>query len=134
METNLKEIIGHKIKTFRELRSYDQKSMATKLGISQPEYSNIEKGNVSLVIDRLFQIAEILGVKVNTILDFDDSKVFNIYTNTTEKGVINGFVFQEGISEGVKTLYEKLLAEKDERIQQLKAENEELKGQRGKKG
>lgn len=121
METNPKAIIGQKIKILRGMRNYDQKFMADKLGISQPEYSNIEQGNVTLAVDRLFQIAEILGVTVNTILDFDQSKVFHIYNNTTEKGV-NGVVFQDGVN----ALYDKLLAEKDKRIEQLEKENERL--------
>src|SRR5580704_8849515 len=122
-ETTKKASVGHKIKTFRELRNYTQGYMAKKLGISQVNYSHIEQGSVTLGVDRLFQIADILGVTVNTILDFDDSKIFNIYNNTTDKGV-NGVVFQEGkgISENEKNLYTKLLAEKDKRIEQLEKE------------
>ena len=123
MEENKKTSIGQKIKTFREMRSYTQEYMAEKLKITQPEYSNIEQGNVALAVDRLFQIAQILGVTVNTILDFDDSKIFNIYNNTTEKGTINGVIFQDTISAGEKALYDKLLAEKDKRILQLEKEN-----------
>jgi transcriptional regulator with XRE-family HTH domain len=122
----MKANIGEKIKTFREMRNYSQQYMAEKLGISQPDYSNIEKGAVTLGVDRLFSIAQILGVTVNTILDFDDSKVFNIYGNTTEKGVISKVVFQDGISSVEKALYDKLLAEKDKRIAQLEREMERV--------
>jgi len=131
-EFNQKAVIGQKIKTFREMRNYTQDYMAEKLGISQVNYSNIEKGITTLGVDRLFEIANVLGVTVNTILDFDDSKIFNIYNNTTEKGVISSVTFQHGISADEKALYEKLIAEKDKRIGQLERENARLSPQKTK--
>lgn len=39
-------------------------------------YGNLESGSTELTIDRLYKIAEILEVSINTILGFDEKLLF----------------------------------------------------------
>jgi transcriptional regulator with XRE-family HTH domain len=59
---------GSKITAIREARGFDQKYMATKLGILQSAYSKIENDSKVKVDENLLQkIAEVLGVSVTDI-------------------------------------------------------------------
>jgi transcriptional regulator with XRE-family HTH domain len=121
MTENEKPQVGQKIKILREMKNYTQDFMAKQLGISQRNYSSIEQGAISLTIDRLFEISQILGVTVNTILDFDQSKIFNIYNNKQVNGVTDTVIYG-GIDDNEKKLYIQLIEEKDKRIEQLERE------------
>ncbi len=70
-------LIGQNIRKVRELRNYTQEYMAEKLGITQNGYSKLECQSSNMTIDRLTQIAEILTVTINDLLEFDENKLFN---------------------------------------------------------
>ena len=77
MDTNSKKKLGEKIKGYRLKRNYKQSFMASKLGISQGQYGKIENGQVSVTIDRLKNIAEVLEISIIDLLmfsEFDDSE------------------------------------------------------------
>lgn len=78
----MKESIGETIKNLRELKNYTQAYMADRLSMSVSGYGKIERNESELTINKLKQIAEILGVDYSKILDFDKSTVFNIYKNS----------------------------------------------------
>ena len=65
-----------KIRQLRDIKGYSQEYMASKLDISQNTYSRIENGIISLSMDRLHKIANILNTEVHQILDFDEDKLF----------------------------------------------------------
>ena len=55
------ETVLNKIKTYRKDKGYSQEYMAFKLDISQAAYTNLENQTSKLSVERLIQIAEILG-------------------------------------------------------------------------
>jgi len=100
--------IGMRIRKIREFRNYTQTHLAEKLNISQNAYSKIENGTSKLTTDRLEEVAKVLDVPVESILN-NESKIFNIDNNHIEKFYI-----------------EHLHEENKERIQVLKQQNEML--------
>ncbi|RCH54509.1 XRE family transcriptional regulator [Mucilaginibacter hurinus] len=57
------------IRRHREEKNYTQEYLAAKLKISQNAYSKIELGYTKITLERLFQIAAVLGTGVNELLD-----------------------------------------------------------------
>lgn len=107
--------IGNRIKKLREFKNYTQEWMALQLGLSQPAYSKIEKGDVSISVDKLIAIAEILEVNPSDFFDIDGK---HTYTNMVQnhKGG-NAFVINQ--AEKALELYDKLIEEKNEHIKTL---------------
>jgi len=81
-----KDLLNFKIKAIavnirnkREYRNYTQEYLAAKLEISQNAYSKIELGYTKITVERLFQIAEVLGFPVITdLLDVEPIGVFKM--------------------------------------------------------
>ena len=61
--------IAANIRNKREYRNYTQEYLAAKLAISQNAYSKIELGYTKITVERLFQIAEVLGFEVADLID-----------------------------------------------------------------
>jgi transcriptional regulator with XRE-family HTH domain len=81
----VKELLNFKIKAIaanirdkREYRNYTQEYLAAKLEISQNAYSKIELGYTKITVERLFQIADVLGFAVADLLDVDPIGVFQM--------------------------------------------------------
>nr|WP_294860141.1 helix-turn-helix transcriptional regulator [uncultured Fluviicola sp.] len=109
--------VGHKIRAAREFKDISQDYLAKKLGISQPALSKIENNETKIDFEKVEEIASILGVDVNDMLNFDKANVFNNCNQSgTFSGVNNSFTFT---GEDLKDVYEKLLEEKEKRIQLL---------------
>ncbi len=53
---------GENIRIRRITLGYSQESMAFELGISQAAYSNLERDETKLTVQRVFDIAEILKI------------------------------------------------------------------------
>lgn len=64
---------GYKIRKIRELFDLSQAYMAHELNITQTTYSKIERGEVKLSTERLMKISEILDIKIEQILYFDQN-------------------------------------------------------------
>jgi transcriptional regulator with XRE-family HTH domain len=64
--------IGNHIKKIRELRDYTQTYMSVELEISLSAYSKLERDETDISLKRLEQIAKILNVSVNEIIQFDE--------------------------------------------------------------
>jgi transcriptional regulator with XRE-family HTH domain len=109
-------IVGQKIKKIRELKNLTQDYVSEKLGISQSGYSKLENGEVDIPIERLRQISELMGLKPEDILSFDENMVFNIMYNKTG----NGFVINH-VSENEKRLYEEQIKTLKDEIIHLKS-------------
>jgi len=62
----------NKIRMLREGIGLSQDYVAKKLNITQQAYSKIEKSPDSATLQRLKQLSEILGVKVNSLVGEDD--------------------------------------------------------------
>lgn len=82
MNSKTKEIL-YNIRRIRESKNLSQEAIAIELDLGTKAYSNIETGESSLTIDRLFKIAEILEVPVETIMSSSNNFTFN---NCTQSG------------------------------------------------
>lgn len=64
--------IGDNVRKLRILFDIKQQTMAQLIGISVNSYGKIERNEVSISKERLIQIANILGVEVSQIVDFNE--------------------------------------------------------------
>ena len=72
--------VAHNIRKIREFRNYTQEYLAMKLGISQNAYSKIELGYTRLTLERLIQIAQILGVDVVDLINENSEDLVRLHT------------------------------------------------------
>ncbi len=110
--------VGQKIKKLRELKNYTQEFMADKLDMTQPSYSKIETGETDISYSKLEKIAEVLQLRPEDIVAFNEHMVFNVMHNQTVNGVHGPNHFF--ISEEIKKLHE-------EQVNSLKTEIAHLK-------
>lgn len=94
---------GVRIRKIREYRNYTQQHMAEILGISQNAYSKIESGNTKLSTDRLEDIAKVLDVPYEAILN-SEKQIFNIENNQIDR--FYGYIenLQEANSELIQSI------------------------------
>ncbi len=52
--------------------------MAEKLGYSVNGYAKVERGETQIKADKLAQIAEVIGIDFQQLLDLNEKNVFNI--------------------------------------------------------
>ncbi|MDX1902714.1 MAG: helix-turn-helix transcriptional regulator [Thermonemataceae bacterium] len=110
-----------KIKKARELRNYTQEYMAQQLGMTQQNYSKLEKGEISLSIERLEEVCKILDIRLEDLEKIDDKLVFQNNTFSFADGSSNiNYADNQSFVNTIKLLYEEL-------IKQLKEENLYLK-------
>lgn len=107
-------VLGIKIKKIRELRNLTQDYVAKQLDISQSTYSRIEKDDGDLTVSQLNKIAEILEVKVEELINFNDKVVFNNYANSTQ-----GYIIHQYVSDKERELYEKTIKLLEDKIKFL---------------
>jgi transcriptional regulator with XRE-family HTH domain len=82
------------------------------MGVTQKAYSKIETGETKLTVQHLLQIADILEVEMNELLEKSNKMDYlNHQTRNGERIVIN-----ESSSDNSKELYEKLIASKEREI------------------
>jgi transcriptional regulator with XRE-family HTH domain len=113
--------IGTRLKKIRELRNYTQEHMANKLDISQNAYHKLENGTTKLTTDRLEQIAKVLDVPVESILN-SEKQVFNLDNNHIDK--FYGYI--ENLHDENKEAWQKTVAILEEQIAYLKEQNSSL--------
>lgn len=101
--------IAKNIKAVRELRNFTQKYVAERLRMSVANYSNIECAKTNVTISGLKEIAKILEVDCQQILDLKTDQLLN---NNANVNVIN-------VQEGSHDALLKQLQIKDEQILRL---------------
>ena len=121
MDTSQKyQKIGDNLRKIREIKGIKQESVAKQLGLTTNGYGKIERGETSLNIKRLEEIAEILGVNALDIMQFDENIVFNINTmsNSAPNGTVNNYSLnkeeRQFLADQIKSLNE--LVEKQNNI------------------
>lgn len=119
--TNAMNGIHRKIKHTRLVRELTQADIADRMAVSLKTYQNFENGLTKLDVDRLKQVAEILNVSVDDLINAEDNGVF-IAEIKENQGGNNGNIT---IHEASKTyeLFEKVIAGKDEQIRLLTETN-----------
>lgn len=68
-------MVSSKIKRIRELFGKTQEEIAEKLNITPQAYSRMERGESSISVERMEDIAKALGVSVEDIYKFDEKKM-----------------------------------------------------------
>ncbi len=103
------QILADRIRKARELNNFTQTHMAKKLGISQQQYSLLEKGETKITKDKIDKIAEVLGTTPEKIAEFDEKKFFgnmegnNFHDNSI--GNVNNHLYENHNKE-IKEIYE----------------------------
>jgi transcriptional regulator with XRE-family HTH domain len=119
--------IGRNISRIRELRDMKQDALAVALGVSQQTISIMENSEV-VEDDKLKDVAEALGVSVETLKNFSEEAVFNIIGNTynvdNSSSLNYGCTFNplEKLMEAheeTKKLYERLVQSEKEKNEYL---------------
>ena len=96
---------GNTIRKLREIRNLTQQHMAESLGLSLSGYGKIERSETDLSISRLGQIAEVLGVDISTILNFDEKHIFNFNNTATVNGFLNSNFQSDSLVEELLKTY-----------------------------
>lgn len=108
--------IGRKIKRIRELRGLKQEVLASELGISQKMVSVLEKSE-TIEDEKLKQIADVLGVSVEAIKDFNEEMLVFHIQNMHDNATAYQYNFQCNYNplDKVVELYERLLQSEREK-------------------
>lgn len=115
-----KNQIGPKIRRLRQIKGISQKVFASEMNITQQAVSKMEQSEI-VNEETLQKAADILGVSIEAIINFDDDAAFNNFINKNEVinqrcDVVNNYQSIEKITE----LYERLLKSETEKSQLLK--------------
>lgn len=80
--------IGEKIRKIRNIRGYSQEYMGARLKMSQNNYSRIELDQINLTLKTLSEIAAVLEVSTEEIMNFSETRLFHAPVPKTE--VVSG--------------------------------------------
>lgn len=115
--------IGTKVKKLRELKNFTQEFMANALEMTPSGYGKIERNETEVSYQKLEKIADILGIKVEDIINFNESFIFNVMHNQTGNGYVVNHI---STSDNEKKLYEQIIAQQKEEIISLRKIIEKL--------
>ena len=110
--------IGQKIKKLRELKNLTQTHVAEKLGVSQSAYSKMELGESEVTYGRLEKISEILEMKPEEVISFNESMVFNVMHNQNGGNVFGDI--NNTVSDTERQLYQDQINLLKEEVSYLK--------------
>jgi transcriptional regulator with XRE-family HTH domain len=111
--------IGQKIRKLRELKNLTQTHLATGLGMTQSAYSKIELGESEVTYSRLEKISDLLGMKPEDVISFNDSMVFNVMHND-HGGNVFSHIHQNGLAAQERQLYQDQIALLKEELEYMK--------------
>ena len=125
--------VHEKLKTLRVCRNWTQEEVAEKLGWAVNTYAKIERGEVDVKLERLKQIAEVIGVDVTELLTNDDKTIINLadncpHTNLAQSSLANCTILlsESQCAHQVDKLT-LIVEHKDREISWLREENQRLK-------
>ena len=122
--------IHRAIKKLRENKGLSQQQLADQLSISLKTYQNFENGITKLDLDRLKEVATKLEISVEELINIGDEGVYINEIKNNDVGYNNNQVnITHHRSELEKELYEKIIAEKDARIDYLEKDLTFLRSQ-----
>jgi transcriptional regulator with XRE-family HTH domain len=122
--------IAPNIKRRRIQLGMTQKEFADKIHLSEKAWQNIENGLTKLDIERLNEIAQILDISLTDLINSQES--FYVHQVNDKPNV--GFsarevVIHNDLGEAERKLFDKLLKEKDEQINELREDLKNTKVQ-----
>jgi transcriptional regulator with XRE-family HTH domain len=111
--------IHREIKKYREIRLLTQPQMAEKLNISLKAYQNFENGVTKMDLERLQEVAKILEVSIDDLINVEDGVYINEIKNN-DVGFNNSEITINHRSEIEKELYERIISDKNIEIAYLR--------------
>ncbi len=120
--------IGDKIRKVRELKGYKQEYVADKVGLSVTAYGNIERNDSSLTFERLEQIAEVLEVTVQDILNIPEQLNIHSISNSNNVGFNHTFNDNRVCTEGEAAAYKQSISNLEKDVEYLREQNSKLLG------
>lgn len=118
--------IHEKLKRIRLCKNWSQEEMAEKLGYSVNGYAKIERGETAIKAEKLNEIAEILGVELQQLLNLNDKNIFNIIDVSSNSPQNNIYLTETQCVHELEKAH-LLLRERDKEIGYLKQEIEHIK-------
>ena len=70
--------VGEKIKTFRNIRGFSQKTLGELSGMNEVTIRKYEAGDRNPKPEQLLKIANALGISINIFMDFDVNTVSDV--------------------------------------------------------
>ena len=126
--------VHDKIRVMREMNQWSQEEMAEKLSMSPNGYAKIERGQSSINLDKLQQIANVFNIDMGELITCKDRSIFfavggdNSYNLTNSHFGTNEVLTAENEKlNSLLTMKDTLLAQKDAEIVALKEIIELLK-------
>ena len=114
------------MRILRESNDYSQEYVADYLNINQKTYSNLEAGKSKLTVERIQKLAVLYHVKPEYFLS-EDLPVINYNTGpNSHGGNFETYNNNIGATDFLKSLYEKMLEEKNHTINNLESQIENL--------
>ncbi|MBS1530567.1 MAG: helix-turn-helix transcriptional regulator [Bacteroidetes bacterium] len=104
--------LGNNIAKLRNFRRIPQKEVASRLNISQSEYSRLES-KAEISDDLLEHIADVINYPVDLIKELDNSSIQSVHNSGS---ISDSIFYQNNPNEKIQDLYERLLKEKDDII------------------
>ena len=68
--------VHEKIRKLREIKLWSQEEMAEKMNMSLNGYAKIERGETKLHLDKLEQIAHVLGIDIIELINSGERNIF----------------------------------------------------------
>jgi len=120
--------IGDKIRKVRELKGLKQEYVASKLGLSVTAYGNIERNESSLTFDRLEEIATVLEVTVQDILNIPEQLNIHSVNNAHQVGFNHHTTINDNrtCTEGEAEAYKQTIANLIKEVEYLRQQNLQL--------
>lgn len=114
------------MRILRESNDYSQEYVADYLNINQKTYSNLEAGKSKLTLERIQKLAELYHVKPEYFLS-EDLPVINYNTGpNSHGGNFETYHNNIGATDFLKSVYEKMLEEKNHTINNLESQIDKL--------
>ena len=82
--SNVKVHQGRNIRFFRNAKNLKQEDFAEQIGVKQPLVTKIEKQEI-IEETMLLKCAEVLGISVDILKEFDPEKMFDTFTYHIDK-------------------------------------------------
>ncbi len=117
--------LHEKLKVMRLCKSWSQEEMAEKLGYSANGYAKIERGETDIKVEKLSNIADVLGIDLQQLLGLNEKNIFNIIDHSSQGS--NNIYLTETQCVHELEKFRLLLQERDKEIGYLKQEIEHLK-------
>ena len=123
--------VHDKIRVMREINQWSQEEMAEKLSMSPNGYAKIDRGQSSINLDKLQQIANVFNIDMGELITSQDKSFFfsigDHSNNNSYFGASNMLAAENEKLNSLLEMKDTLLAQKDAEIVALKEIIELLK-------